>query len=100
MTDLRGTDPLLTLRRNYTPAFLAHLAQRDETTLQAAYDLGRAALAGGLSTLDLLQTHHAVFYDVVSTARSVEEVPDLLETATAFLVEALAPFEMSRERLR
>ena len=91
-------DPVERLRRNYTPAFLAHLAQQDESTLRSAYELGREAVAGGLSTLDVVQVHHAVFYDVVSTARHVDEIPALLDAATTFLVESLAPFEMTRHR--
>jgi hypothetical protein len=94
-----GAEPLETLRRNYTPAFLAHLAQHDETSLSSAYELGRQAVAGGLSTLDIVQVHHAVFYDVVAATREVEEIADLLEAATTFLVESLAPFEMTRQRL-
>lgn len=89
-------DPRERLRRDYTPAFLAHLAQRSETGLRSAYDLGRAAMADRLTLLDVVQTHHAVFLDVALTVRDVEELTDLLDSASAFLVEALAPFEMTR----
>jgi hypothetical protein len=92
-------DGLQSLRRNYTPALLAHLARHDETTLRSAYELGREAMAGGLSSLDLVHIHHSVLYDVVSQVRHVDEVPAMLEAAAAFLVESLAPFEMTRHRI-
>jgi hypothetical protein len=92
-------DRIERLRRDYTPAFLAHLARRDEAGLRAAYELGRGALADGVSLLDVVQVHHRVFLDVVTDVRSVEDLPGLLEPAAAFLVEALAPFEMTRRDL-
>jgi hypothetical protein len=85
------------LRRNYTPAFLAHLTRHDETTLQSAYELGREAVAGGLSVLDLVDVHHAVFSDVVLSVRDVEDLPSMIQAAAAFLVESIAPFEMTRQ---
>lgn len=50
--------------------------------------------------LDLVQVHHAVFFDVVLTVRQVDEIPAMLDAATTFLVESLAPFEMTRHRPR
>lgn len=90
-------DPLDRVRRNYTPAFLAHLSRRDETTLRLAYEVGREALSAGVSTLDLVHLHHAVFLEVAATSRTVEEVTELTAAAAAFLVESLAPYEMSRQ---
>ena len=84
------------LRQNYRPAFLAHLTSRDEATLRLAYELGRQAVATSASMLDMVQIHHEVFADVVATLRDVDELPDLLAAATTFLVESLAPFEMTR----
>ena len=36
----RVTDPLERFRLDYAPLFLRHLSRRDESGLQAAYDLG------------------------------------------------------------
>ena len=88
-------DPVARLQRNYTPALLAHLTSRDENTLRAAYELGRSAIADGVGMLDLVHVHHAVFLDVASTVREVGELADILDAAAAFLMEALAPFEMT-----
>jgi hypothetical protein len=46
--------------------------------------------------LDLVQVHHVVVLDVLATARSSEEMQDIGATAAAFLVEALASFEMTQ----
>lgn len=88
--------PLERLRRNYRPALLAHLGNGKEAGLRAAYELGRTAIADRVSMLDLVQIHHEVFVDVALTVKSVEELPTMLDGAAAFLVEALAPFEMTR----
>jgi hypothetical protein len=90
------TDRTQRLRRDYTPAFLAHLNRRSEASLQSAYELGRSALADGFSPLELVHVHHQVFADVARTVREVDELPEILEGASTFLVEAMAPFEMTR----
>ncbi len=43
----------------YAAAFSAYLADRGESALGAAYDLGRDAVAAQLSVLDLAEAHHA-----------------------------------------
>jgi hypothetical protein len=84
------------LRLDYTPAFLAYLTRRDEAGLRAAYDLGRRAMSDKVSMLDLVQIHHAVILDILATARSADELQDISRAAAAFLVEALASFEMAQ----
>ena len=39
-------------------AFLRYLSSRDEAALHRGYQIGRAAMTGGLSLLDLAQVHH------------------------------------------
>ena len=90
------TTPLRRLRKNYTPAFLAYAARRDEVTLHAAYELGRAALADDVSLLDLVRTHSTVLRDVLVGGTDPRDLPDILDASAGFLVEALAPFEMAR----
>jgi hypothetical protein len=89
-------DVLERLRRDYRPALLAHLARQSEAGRRSAYELGRQAMADKVSLLDLVQVHHAVFVDVALTIRDVDELPHLLDAAASFLVEALAPFEMTQ----
>ncbi len=89
------TDALARLRQNYRAGFLGYLGRRDEAALLAAYELGRSGLTSGISLLDVVQVHHATLVDALRDARS-GEVEGVAEAATAFLVEVLASFEMTR----
>lgn len=90
------SNALRRLHQNYTPAFLGHLARRDEATLHAAYELGRAALADDVSLLDLVRIHSAVLRTVLVSEPDPQDIPAILDASAAFLVESLAPFEMAR----
>lgn len=83
------------LRRNYKPALLSYVGHRSEVGLHAAYELGRSALAARVSLLDLVQIHHDVLVDVLTTARD-DEVRDLFCAGATFLVEALAAADMAQ----
>ena len=89
-------DPVDDLRRDYRPRFLAYLTRRDEDGLTAAYDLGRRSIRADIGLLDLVRVHHEVYVEVVATARDVDEARELAAAAAAFLLEALAPFEMTQ----
>ena len=91
-----GPDPVADLRRDYRPRFLAWLTRRDEEGLAAAYDLGRRSLQRGTGLLDLVRVHHDVYAEVVADARDLDEAGVLARDAAAFLLEALAPFEMTQ----
>ncbi len=90
------TSPLDRLARNYMPAFLAFLRHRDEENRHKAYELGRDALADGISLLDLIRTHHTVFGQILAGWSTADELADTVDAAASFLVEALAPYEMAR----
>ena len=83
------------LRRNYRAAFLRYLPNRDEAALDAGYQIGRSAVADGLTILDLAQVHHDVLREVLRTS-SQEELDGVTATAADFLVEVLATHEMTR----
>ena len=87
--------PLDRLTRNYTPAFLAFLNNPDEQHLHRAYELGRTALADGITLLDLIRTHHTAFGRVVTTIDANTQA-GTIDAAASFLIEALAPYEMAR----
>lgn len=83
------------VRRNYRAAFLGYLTNRDETALHAAYQIGRSAVADGLSLLDLAQVHHEILIEVVRA--EAEAAPDpLIGAASDFLVEVLATYQMTQ----
>ena len=90
------TDPVADLRRDYRPPFLSYLTHLDERGLSAAYDLGRRTMLRRLGLLDLVRVHNEVYVEVVSEARTLEEAQGLARAASAFLLEALAPFEMTQ----
>jgi hypothetical protein len=83
-------------RRDYTPAFLAYLVREDEAGRRAAYELGRLAMGGGVGLLGLVTVHNEVFLDVIEKERTAESAVQLARAASTFLIEALAPFEMTQ----
>jgi hypothetical protein len=87
------------LARDYRAAFLRHLARRDESGLTAGYELGRTALAGDTSLLDVVRVHHDVLVGVLRESPA-DEVPDVAEAASDFLLEVLASYDMSRRHTR
>ena len=83
------------LQRNYRTAFLRYLPSRDEAALHLGYQIGRTAMTGGLSLLDLTQVHHRVLIEVLRTAPG-QDVDTLVSAASDFLLEVLATYEMAR----
>ena len=82
--------------RDYTPPFLAYLNRPTETGLHAAYQLGRRAMHAELGILTVVRVHHEVLMRVLATARDVRDAEELSRRAAAFLLEALASFEMTQ----
>lgn len=83
------------LQRNYRTAFLRYLPTRDEGALHLGYQIGRTAMTGGLSLLDLTQVHHRVLIEVLRTAPG-QDVDTLVSAASDFLLEVLATYEIAR----
>lgn len=83
------------LRRNYRAAFLRYLPNRDEAALDAGYQIGRSAVADGLTILDLARVHHDILREVLRTS-SHEELDGITASAADFLAEVLATYEMTR----
>ena len=69
--------------------------EREEARL-SAYDFGRRALASGVGLLELATLHHEVVASLLADAPT-RSTADSLSTAKLFFIEALAPFEMSRQ---
>jgi len=69
--------------------------QPDERRLHRSYELGRAALADGVTLLDLVRTHHAAFGQVVTNIDAGTQAC-AVDAVASFLIEALAPYEMAR----
>jgi hypothetical protein len=90
------TDELDRLRRDYTPVFLKYLTRQDEAGLESAYGLGREAMRRSIGLLEVVKVHNEAYLDVVATARDVDEARHLAQSASAFLLELLAAFEMTQ----
>jgi serine phosphatase RsbU (regulator of sigma subunit) len=78
----------------YADALRRHVGTPTEASLEDAYQLGRRALADGMSLLDLIALHHSLRGHVLGT------VPHQLEHADTFLREGLASFEIAAIELR
>lgn len=83
-------------RRDYTFAFLTYRVEGTEQRLLAAYELGRKAMATGLSLLDLSKVHHEVVAEALLTSRDEATLQDIAGAASAFFVEVLSIFEMAQ----
>jgi hypothetical protein len=92
----RQMDGLRRLHQDYAAAFLGYLTRRDETGLRSAYELGRRAVSDPVGLLNLVHVHHEVLMEVLRNARTPEEMRDIGHAAAAFLVEALASFQMTQ----
>jgi len=83
------------LTRDYRAAFLRYLPRRDEAALHSGYELGRAAVAGQLSILEVAQVHHAVFLEVLQDTRA-DELTHVTTAASEFFLEVLATYDMAQ----
>lgn len=83
------------LRRSYRAAFLHCLTATDERALLTGYDIGRAAVAARLSLLDVAQIHHELLIEVLRTLPS-NELEQIAQSASDFLVEVLAAYDMAQ----
>ena len=90
------TDPLERFRLDYAPLLLRYLTQRDETGLQAAYQLGRDAMHQSIGLLDVVRVHNDVSLEVLATARDVDEAHDLAGAASTLLIDLVAAFEVAQ----
>ena len=89
------TQRLDVLTRDYRVAFLSYLPRREEAALTRGYELGRSAVADGLSILDLARVHHEIFLEVLRETPPAE-LPEVATAASEFLLEVLATFDMAQ----
>ena len=85
--------------RDYRVVFLRYLARHEESARHAGYELGRAALAAGLSLLTLVRVHHDVLTGVLRDTPA-DEVSSVAGAASDFLLEVLASYDMVQRGFR
>jgi hypothetical protein len=79
-------------RSAYEAAFLAHLADPDEQTLYAAWELGREAIVSGLGVMDITEAHHQA---LLAGFRGSHDVFATTRAARDFMLESVSAFEMA-----
>lgn len=89
MTGLEG------IERTYRTGFLRYLSRRDEAPLTSGYELGRSAVAAGVSVLDLARIHHEVLLEVLRET-SQDDLTGVATAASEFFLEVLATYDMAQ----
>jgi len=80
-------------------ALRAHLNGAGESSLHAAYELGRDALERGFGILDFTAVLHAALAEVAFSAE-LGNGRDVIGRAESFLLECFSPFEMAHRGAR
>jgi len=83
------------LARDYRAAFLRYLPRREEAPLHCGYELGRSAVADGVSVLELARVHHEVLLEALRES-SREELGEVATGASEFFLEVLATYDMAQ----
>ena len=78
---------------------LRYLSQRDESSLNLAYELGRDAMRESIGLLDVVRVHHEIFLDVLATVHDTDEAHSVAHAASALLMDLIASYEMSHRAL-
>ena len=87
--------PSEALIRNYRSALVGAVSRRSEVTLNRGYELGREALAEGVSVLELARTHHECLMEVLGET-SPSDIPAVAVAASEFFLEILATVDMAQ----
>ena len=90
----------MSYRETYARGFAEYLSAPTEDGLRSAYELGRDAVAGALSVLELASVHHDVLRAELSRTRGRAEVERVADAAADFFLESLSAFEMVQRGFR
>ena len=96
---LGGGQSSAVLERGYRAALSAYLESAEEALLTRGYELGRVALAQGLSIPHIVGLHGEALQTLLGGAEPKRR-RRLIVAAAAFLAETLAPFEMTHRGYR
>ena len=83
------------ITRDYRTAFLRYLPRREEAPLNCGYELGRSAVADGVSVLELARVHHEVLLEALRETRP-EDLTQVATAASEFFLEVLATVDMTQ----
>ncbi|MEW6304983.1 MAG: histidine kinase [Verrucomicrobiota bacterium] len=93
------TDTARNLSHRYTTTLHRYLAAKEEAGLEQAYELGRAAIAGGMGILDMARIHQGAMVKLFLSP-GAKITPQTTEAAETFFLEALSPFEAAHRGFR
>ena len=85
------------LVRNYRAALLGAVTRRSEANLAQGYELGRDALAHGVSVLDLARVHHDCLVELLGDT-APDDVASVAVAASEFFLEVLAAVELTQRQ--
>jgi signal transduction histidine kinase len=83
------------LAERYLDGLQAYLSQGGEDALGCAYELGRSALAGGKSILEIMHLHHTALQNLLQESRGSGAAAPLVRGAEEFVAEVISPYEMT-----
>jgi two-component system, chemotaxis family, sensor kinase Cph1 len=84
----------------YADALRANLADRSESALRRAYEIGRQGFAEGIGLLEMTLVHHEALTRVLKRPPKPAGLVDQLVRAGEFFAEALSPYEMAHRGFR
>ncbi len=84
----------------YHHSFRDYIGQPSETTLRAAYELGRDAVQQELSFLDLAIAHHDALAAALRVEPETNDHDRIVRAAGDFFLESIAAFEMIQRGFR
>jgi signal transduction histidine kinase len=84
----------------YLSAVESYLSGDGEPALHRAYEIGRAALAQGVSLLELARTHDTCLRTLLAHATSTQQRETTLAGAAVFFAECISPYEMTYRGFR
>ncbi len=87
------------LTRDYRAAFLRYLPRRDEDALNSGYQLGRSAVADGISILELARVHLDILLEVLRDTPS-EDLTRVATAASEFFLDVLATSDLAQRAFR
>ena len=88
------------LQRDYQHAMLEYLKKADESSLAAAYELGRRALEEGMGVVEIAALYGEALGRLLQNARTSTDCSRTAKVLGRFFVESLSPFEMTHRGIR
>ena len=83
------------LMDQYESALRGYLEKTDEALLEEAYELGRRALRLEISLIEMVTLHFDALNRALSQMADVGNFSEVLKVSAKFLIETLAPYEMT-----